>query len=124
MGPGEKENGKMNEEMIAYCGLTCSACPAFLATRAGDENKARETAELWTKLYHTNVKVEDVWCDGCLVEGKKCAHCGECKIRACAREKGVSSCALCADYACKELEGLLSMVPEARAALERIRTRP
>jgi hypothetical protein len=119
----EKENSKMNEEMIAYCGLTCSACPAFLATRAGDEAKARETAELWTKLYHTNVKVEDVWCDGCLVEGRKCAHCGECKIRACAREKGVASCALCADYVCKELEGLLSMVPEARAALERIRAR-
>jgi hypothetical protein len=114
----------MEPEMIAYCGLTCSSCPAFLATRANDEKKAAETAELWTRLYHTNVRVEDVWCDGCTVEGKKCAHCGECKIRACAREKGVASCAVCADYACEELEGLLSMVPEARAALERIRARP
>jgi len=111
----------MTQEMIACCGLVCSACPAFLATKAGDENKARETAELWTRLYNTNVRVEDVWCDGCIVEGKKCAHCGECKIRACAREKGVANCAHCADYACQELVGFFSMVPDARATLERIR---
>jgi hypothetical protein len=106
------------DKMIAYCGLVCTDCPAYLATVAGDEAKARETAELWSKQYGINVAVEDVWCDGCLVEGKKCAHCAQCEIRACGIERGVKNCGWCPDFSCGRIEGFFKMAPFARAVLE------
>jgi hypothetical protein len=111
----------MGEKMIAYCGLVCTECPALLATQANDAAAAQKIAAEWSAAYHADVKVEHVWCDGCLVAGKKCAHCGECEIRACARERGVESCAKCADYACAALEGFFKMAPMARASLEALR---
>jgi len=111
----------MPDEMIAYCGLTCTQCPAYLATQAGDEAKAEETATLWSKQFGAQVTVDDVWCDGCLVEGKKSAHCGECEIRACGQERGVENCAHCADYGCEKLTPLLEAVPAARTTLDGIR---
>jgi hypothetical protein len=107
------------EKMIAYCGLVCTDCPAYLATKAGDEKKAQETAALWKKEYGIDVSVADVWCDGCLVAGKKCAHCAECEIRACGIEKGVTNCGRCADFACAKIEGFFKMAPFARDVLQR-----
>jgi hypothetical protein len=107
------------EKMIAYCGLTCTDCPAYQATRANDEQKARETAELWSKEYGINVSVDKVWCDGCLVAGKKCAHCAECGIRACGMERGVKNCGHCPDFSCDKTEAFFKMAPFARAVLEK-----
>jgi hypothetical protein len=112
---------KMSRKMIAYCGLGCTECPAYLATQANDPVAAKKIAAEWSKAYGADVKVEHVWCDGCLVEGKKCAHCGECKIRACARNLGVENCARCDKYPCAELEGFFKMAPTARASLEALR---
>jgi hypothetical protein len=106
------------ERMIAYCGLVCTDCPAYEATKNNDQKKAEETAALWTKHYGVDVKVEHIWCDGCLVEGKKCAHCFECAVRACARDKGVIHCGACADFACNTVEQILALAPDARKVLE------
>ena len=114
----------MADEMIAFCGLTCTGCDAYLATKANDAQKAQQTADLWSKQYGATVTVDDVWCDGCLVEGRKCAHCGECEIRACAQEKTVENCAHCSDYPCQTLSGFFKMVPMAKEKLESIRQAP
>jgi hypothetical protein len=106
------------EKMIAYCGLICTDCPAYLATKANDENKARETADLWAKQYGVKVAVADVWCDGCVVEGKKCAHCAECEIRACGIGRSVENCGRCADFSCEKTEKFFTMVPFARDLLK------
>ena len=106
------------DRMIAYCGLICTECPAYEATQANDLKKAEETAALWSKEYGVNVKVEHIWCDGCLVEGKKCAHCAECAVRTCAMGRGVVHCGACADFACKTVEQILAVAPEARKVLE------
>jgi len=108
-------------KMISCCGLVCTECPAYLATQANDENKARETAAMWSKMFSIEVKIEDVWCDGCLVEGKKCAHCGECEIRACVFEKKLDNCAHCDDYGCQKISGFFQMVPDAKKYLDEIR---
>jgi uncharacterized protein DUF3795 len=115
-----KEEDVMSK-MISRCGLVCTECPAYLATQANDEQKAKETAALWTKMYNTEVKIEDVWCDGCLVEGKKCVHCGECEIRACVIERKLDNCAHCADYGCDKISGFFQMVPDAKSTLDQIR---
>lgn len=107
--------------MIAYCGITCTECPAFQATQAGDEQKARETAAIWSKQFGAEVEVDDVWCDGCLVEGRKCAHCAECEIRACGVDRGLQNCAHCDDHVCATLEAFFVMVPSARETLDRVR---
>jgi hypothetical protein len=111
----------MPDEMIAYCGLVCTGCEAYLATRDMDQDKAAKTAAMWSKQFQIEVKVDDVWCDGCLVEGKKCAHCARCEIRACARDRGVVNCGKCDDYGCEKLEAFFKMAPMARDTLERVR---
>jgi hypothetical protein len=118
-----KMNEKTGEKMVAYCGLVCTECPGFLATRANDVELAKKTAAEWSKAFGVEVKVEHVFCDGCLVGGKKCAHCGECEMRTCAMKRGVESCAACADYPCAPLEGFFAMAPHARATLESLRAR-
>ncbi|GAF97750.1 unnamed protein product, partial [marine sediment metagenome] len=35
------------EKMIAYCGLTCTRCPAFLATQQDDDSQRAQVAEMW-----------------------------------------------------------------------------
>jgi len=111
----------MGERVIACCGLVCSECPAFDATKNSDPKKARETAELWAREYHVQVKVDDVWCDGCMALGTKCAHARECEIRACGKQLQVDHCAACGDYPCAKLGAFLKNVPQAKATLEALR---
>ena len=100
-----------NEKMIAYCGLICTECPAYEATKLNDLKKIEEVAALCSKEYNIEVKPESVWCDGCLVEGKKCDHCGRCEVRACAIKKELNNCGYCADYPCNILTDFFKMAP-------------
>jgi hypothetical protein len=108
--------------MIGCCGLTCSECPAYVATKTGDVAKAEETAQKWSRDYGVDVKLEHVWCDGCTAPGKKCAHCAECQFRACALGRGHATCADCGEYPCAPLAGFFGVVPPARATLDALRT--
>jgi hypothetical protein len=112
----------MNDKIIAYCGLVCTDCPAYLATQTKNEQKAEETAELWTRIYKVSVNVDDVWCDGCLVGSRKCAHCAKCEIRACGQKHAVLNCAYCHDYPCEQLVGFFGMAPDARKTLDRVKS--
>jgi hypothetical protein len=107
--------------MIAYCGLVCTDCDAYLATKANDEKKVAEIVKTWSKEYNTEVKSDDVWCDGCLVGGKKCAHCAKCDIRACAIKEDVENCAHCVDYPCKIVTRFFELAPPARESLDKIK---
>lgn len=110
-------------KIIAYCGLTCTDCHAYQATQANDYAALRRVRDQWRKEYNTpTFTVDDVACDGCVTEGLKCRHCGECDIRACGMSHGVSNCAHCADYAtCVKLARFFGFVPQARATLDSIR---
>ena len=110
------------EKMIAYCGLICTTCPAFLATQQDDDSQRAQVAEMWSKEFGGERKPEDINCDGCLSGGERLLnYAAVCEIRRCAQEKGVENCAHCDDYACEKLEGFLAEVDEARATLEEIR---
>ena len=108
-------------EMIAYCGLDCYQCGAFVATRDNDDAKRREVAELWAKEFLPGLTAEDINCDGCLTDGVLFSYCKDCKIRACAMDRGVVNCAYCEDYACGKLDELFAMAPEAKARLDGLR---
>lgn len=76
---------KMPEEfepfMFAPCGMNCKVCYKHLA--------------------HKNS------CGGCLkVDAEKPKHCRACKIKDCAKNKGVIYCFECANYPCKRINYL------------------
>ncbi|MBI9058868.1 MAG: DUF3795 domain-containing protein [Labilibaculum sp.] len=94
------------KERIAYCGINCSTCPAYVATQKGQENVRIRIAKLWSDKDYQYDACE-ITCKGCHEPwGKKFRHCQECQVRACAREKLYDTCAECADYPCNKLEDL------------------
>jgi hypothetical protein len=120
-GEEKPEPGK-EKKMIAYCGITCSECPAYIATQKNDDALRAETAKKWSEMFKAEIKPADINCDGCPTESPRLFnYCSVCEIRKCAREKKVASCAACPEYSCKKLDDFLAQVPEARAALEALR---
>ena len=102
------------------CGLECAECPAFIATRSGDQAAFAEIARQWSELYNTQVDAADLPCEGCFARPPQPlgCHAPECKIRACAIEKDHQTCAECSKLPCELISGLLEQVPEARKRLE------
>ncbi len=112
----------MHNEMTAFCGLACYECPAFLATRADDNEKRAEIAKEWSKQYHADIKSENINCDGCKSDtGRLIGHCYVCEIRKCGMEKKVETCGYCADFPCVRLDFIFNAVPEAKKKLENMR---
>lgn len=111
------------KQMIAYCGLLCTECAAYIATQADDRKALEAVAAQWREEFDApQITVESVICDGCLgATGRKCSHCLECEMRACAMEKAVANCAHCDDFACVKLDQFFGFVPEARSRLDGIR---
>ena len=87
-------------QVIAYCGLECHECEAYLATQANDSAKAGAVAAKWSTP-EMSFSADDVWCDGCLVgEGRIFSWCAECPIRTCCSDKGLPNCPHCPDLPC------------------------
>jgi hypothetical protein len=110
------------KSIIAYCGIDCGACPAFVATQNDDDALRAETAKEWSELYQAERKVADINCDGCPRDsGRLFVYCGACEVRQCAREKKVATCAACPEYSCARLDAFCTIMPKARALLENLR---
>jgi hypothetical protein len=111
------------QEMIAYCGLVCTGCPAYIATQEDSDTLRKQVVDKWSSDQHP-MKVEDINCDGCLTVGKRLIKfCNECEVRACGIEKKVQTCAHCDDYICSKLEKLWSIISstDAKERLDNIR---
>ncbi len=110
-------------EMLSYCGLDCGACPAYLATQAGDTARQKALLEEWrVKFDAPHLTLATFACDGCPNDGRLSGLCTHCQIRACARGRGLSTCAACADFEdCQTLQGFIAEIPEAQANLAALR---
>lgn len=109
-------------KMVAYCGIVCTECPAYIATKNDDKELREKTAIEWSKMFGAEINPEQIYCDGCLQdEGHLISHCSECEIRACGKEKKVKNCAYCDDFACEKLEKFFEFVPPAKKILEDIK---
>jgi hypothetical protein len=110
-------------KLIAVCGLDCTACNAYIASKTNDDALRLKTAEEWTKAYGFEFKPEMVNCHGCLAtDGVQIGHCAECEMRQCAMGKDYKNCASCADYSsCKPLGEMLKDCPEAKKNLDALR---
>jgi hypothetical protein len=112
----------MSGEMLAYCGLDCSECKAYIAKQTDDDDLRMKTAEEWSRPDYP-VSPEDINCDGCKSEtGELWKWCLSCEVRACAGERGVETCAHCNEFGCDKLEKFLKMSgEELRKKLKEIR---
>ena len=85
-------------DIIAYCGLDCEKCDAYIATKNDDWALREKTAKLWSELNNVPILPEHINCDGCRRDGKKTVFCESlCPIRVCALEKGFETCGGCAE---------------------------
>lgn len=102
-------------DMIAYCGLDCEKCDAYLATINDDQALREKTAKLWAELNQAPILPEHINCQGCRVEGMKTVFCDSlCGIRQCALKKGVATCGDCSDLEkCQIVETVIFNNPEA-----------
>ena len=117
------KSGK-NERMIAYCGISCSDCAAYIATQKNDDALRAKTAKEWSERFKREVKASDLDCDGCPSDSQRIIqYCKICEIRKCAREKKLASCALCNSYPCEKLSKFLAGAPAAKKTLEDMRQR-
>lgn len=111
------------KEIISICGIVCSECGAYQATRDNDDKKRREVAELWSNEYKSDIKPEDINCESCLTDSENVfGYTRICEIRKCGRQRGVANCAFCDEYACDRLIEFFKMVPEAKTRLDKIKS--
>ncbi len=112
-------------DMIAYCGLYCGSCPAYTGSMARPaqelraelrRNKCDKAASRMAKIPGLSAFEHYEQLDALLVTlakmrcPKPCRAGGgsaECRIRKCAKDKGLAGCWQCADFAaCPTLQAL------------------
>jgi hypothetical protein len=110
------------DKIIAFCGLICNECPAYVAKRTNNDEMRKETAAKWSSEDFP-LKAEDINCDGCTTEDELMKFCMMCEVRKCGLEKGVQNCAYCEDYSCEKLEKLWGFLhtPQSKEILDGIR---
>ncbi len=109
-------------KISAYCGLDCANCDAYIATATNDASLREKVAADWSRLYHVEVNPDAINCTGCASSGQKIDYCAnKCRVRACCREKGFTTCAPCDDYPCDNLREMFAFSPDAKEKLDRLR---
>ena len=113
-------------EIIAYCGLDCGKCRAFIATKTNNQKLAGEIAKLWSNSIEGIYTVDDIWCDGCN-SNRLHGFCAKCPVRICANNRRLENCGECPDYLCDKLQDLYdswieSSPLEAKKNLEKLRS--
>lgn len=109
------------ENLIAFCGICCSECEAYIATQNDDDAERTRIAASWSKQWKADIKPEDINCEGCTVEGvQHFNYCNACEIRACGTARDLINCAHCMDYHCDKLDVVFNLLPKAKETLDGI----
>ena len=100
------------EKLIAYCGLDCAGCDAYIAMQNDDQALREKTAAEWTVAHSFNFTPDMINCTSCKGDGVQIGHCSECEIRKCAAGKGVENCGACDEFTtCKIINDFIAQVP-------------
>ena len=104
---------------IAYCGLDCEQCDAYIATLHDDQALREKTAKLWAALNHAPILPEHINCQGCRADGAKTVFCEQlCAVRRCARQRGVDTCGDCPEMeSCPTVGAIFANAPQAKKNL-------
>jgi hypothetical protein len=99
----EEEDDKKKENLVAVCGLYCGACPMYIATQTGDEQKQRDLLKQFS-AGPMKLKLEDLLCDGCIGGDRVASFCRSCEMRACPNDKkDVVRCSDCSEFPCSRI---------------------
>ena len=100
------------EKLIAYCGLDCAECGAYLAWKNNDQALRVKTAADFAEWHGFDGSPDEINCAGCKGNGVLFSHCSQCEIRKCAIEKGVTNCGVCSEFkTCKIINDFIAEVP-------------
>lgn len=104
---------------IAYCGLDCEQCDAYIATLHDDQALREKTAKLWAELNHAPILPEHINCQGCRARGVKTVFCEHiCAVRQCALQKGAATCGDCPEMeSCPTVGAIFANAPQAKKNL-------
>ena len=104
---------------IAYCGLDCEQCDAYIATLHDDQALREKTAKLWAELNHAPILPEHINCQGCRADGAKTVFCEQlCAVRRCARQRGADTCGDCPEMeTCPTVGAIFANAPQAKKNL-------
>lgn len=105
---------------LAYCGLDCAECDAYIATQENSDSQRAKVAENWSKMFGGNITPEEINCNGCQSD-KLFSHCKVCEIRKCGMEKELKNCAYCDDYICEKLSKFYELESKGKRILDEIR---
>ena len=112
------------QEIVAYCGIVCTECPTYKATKKNDNKARSKIAEEWSRQYQHTFNTEDINCNGCLAVGNvQIGYCKVCEIRKCGSDRKVLNCGYCVEYPCDKLNNFHTRVVKAKAKLEAIRNK-
>ncbi len=100
---------------IAYCGLDCSKCEAYIATVNDDKALREKVAKLWSELNGVEITPQMINCEGCRADGVKTVYCESlCAVRQCALKKAIDTCGACEEAErCEKLAPITKNSPEA-----------
>lgn len=111
------------KKIVGFCGITCSDCPAFIATQRNDPELKKEVAKAWS-TDKEKLRPEDINCGGCFAAREALfSYCLTCVVRRCGSERGVENCAHCHEFPCVKLTVLWRSErdPVPRKTLEEMR---
>lgn len=108
------------DKIIACCGIECSKCDAYTATKNNDAALKQKTAEEWSRMFNSSIEAKDINCLGCRSD-TTFGYCTSCEIRKCNYEKSHENCSKCGEYSCGKLDEFFTMAPDAKTVLDSLR---
>jgi ribosomal protein L40E len=99
----DRSSDHTEKQFASVCGLFCPSCTLYIASSDDPERLTKIAGML-------GLPEEEARCLGCSsdVQGPTCRNC---KLVACAVERGVEFCAHCTDYPCEELREFQAAMP-------------
>jgi hypothetical protein len=89
-------------DALGYCCYNCEEqCKTYAATKSNDLEVKAEIAKRWSEQSNRQISPEEVSCYGCRIETPPLGfgYKESCPVRMCAKEKQVTTCAHCNDFA-------------------------
>lgn len=90
------------DAMPCFCGHDCSRCITYLATLHDDDTLRLRAQAFYRETFSRDVPLEQIHCRGGRSDDVFFL-CRECPFAQCCRERGLTSCAACADEPCDSL---------------------
>ena len=102
-------------KFIAYCGLNCEKCEAYIATKNDDNDLRVKVAKEWSEMNHADITPEMINCEGCRMDGVKFPYRDSmCEIRQCAMKKEYETCGSCQNVkSCEKVAMIIGNNEEA-----------